>query len=120
MSEWTHVNASIRIDSIRCLEGINIEKIYSVICNKHIFGSEGGLECNIWDNPNKNCIAAFTFNIFGDLRDYDDSEEILNWFSDICNKLFIRSAIIEIDMEYNTVILARWDSENKELIKYLT
>lgn len=64
-------------------------------------GSEGSLEMSVWTNPDPCCMAAYTVSIFGDLRDHDSTEEIINWFEEKCKELggSIRQAVITVDNE---------------------
>lgn len=110
MSQWTHVCGCIRVDALRILErdekadirnalgqvveyGDNYEEA-TIPC-----GSEGSIKYEIIENPDKSCIAAFTVPIWGDLRDYDSEYEIIEWFKKACDKLFIRNAVISIEVE---------------------
>ena len=34
----------------------------------------------VWENPDKCCVDHFTVSIFGDLRDHDDPQGIVDWF----------------------------------------
>lgn len=119
MSNWTHVAAIFRIDSWRTHDGEkNFEKIFGRELNafderdvwleadKHPerflpIGSEGSLEMSVWTNPDPCCMAAYTVSIFGDLRDHDSTEEIINWFEEKCKELggSIRQAVITVDNE---------------------
>ena len=64
-------------------------------------GSEGSLQISVWDNPDKNCANAYTVSIFGDLRDHDNPQEIINWFKSKINNLWIRQAVITVSNEWN-------------------
>lgn len=119
MSNWTHVAGIIRIDSMRIFdEDIDFDKVIGREClwdddmkiwdemEKHPkrfmpMESEGSLRKVVWDNPNKDSVAAYTVSIFGDLRDHDDSDEIIKWFKKICKKFIVRSAVITVDNELN-------------------
>jgi hypothetical protein len=110
MSIWTHVTGIARVDSFRILED---ELDFSQIFEKELefedsnfddainnpdkylpFGSEGSLKMTVWDNPDKFQMAAYTVSIFGDLRDYDEPEKIIEWFKNKCSKLLVRDAVI--------------------------
>ena len=101
MSIWTHVCGCIRVDSIR----IGVEKdkdhdkIVHAIERGIPCGSEGPIKYDIWINRDRSCIAAYTVSIFGDLRDYDDIEEIESWFRNACENLLVRNAVIHIEVE---------------------
>ena len=118
MSNWTHVAAIFRIDDIRFAgEKPNFTELFGrelsfydsdelwdeANKNPESFlplGSEGSLEMSVWTNPNIHCIAAYTVSIFGDLRDHDSIEEILNWFDEKCKAIkILRQAVITVDNE---------------------
>lgn len=115
MSQWTHVNGSIRVDCLRMMgDTLDFKNIFKTCdyndddkqwddCNVPC-GSEGSLNINIWESPEKSAMAAYTVNIFGDLRDYDDKDEIVKWFTGIVeNKLgIIRDAVLTIDIAYKS------------------
>ena len=119
MSQWTHVNASFRLNSIG---RINDEELISIfgkpvdyyhmdeiehdehweIKDKEKYlpmGSEGTLEMSIWHNPNKSCMASTTVSVFGDLRDYGSFDEIKEWFDRCCNAFWIRQAFCQVEVE---------------------
>lgn len=115
MSQWTHVNASFRLDSFGT---ITDEEIYDIF-GRHVgyddlydydgeykstpMGSEGSLEISIWHNPEGNHISATQVSVFGDLRDFggeSDIAELKEWFDDCCSRFFIRQAVIQIRDEY--------------------
>lgn len=115
MSNWTHVAGIIRIDDFRF--GDFTEPDWDKIFGKELryedgydkweeaedypehfmpLGSEGSLSKSIWVNPDKSCATAYTVSIFGDLRDYDDLDGIINWFKEKCGMLNTRQATIVV------------------------
>ena len=65
MSQWTHVNASIRFDGLLGM-GLPTESDLGVICTYENWkntdmpcGSEGGLQYSIIKNPDTSCLAAW-------------------------------------------------------------
>lgn len=115
MSNWTHVAAVIRIDDFRF--GDFTEPDWDKIFGKELLydelyekweeadkyperylpmGSEGSLHKNVWVNHDKSSATAYTVSIFGDLRDYDDLDEIINWFKEKCGMLNTRQATIVV------------------------
>lgn len=126
MSNWTHVAGIVRIDMFRS-GYIPVEKFVDFAVEtfgkeirygspdelwdeayKHPerflpLGSEGSLSLSVWVNPNVNSVAALTVSVFGDLRDHDDPDEIIEWFKNKCNDedLIIRNAVITVHNEYN-------------------
>ena len=114
MSNWTHVAAIFRIDSF--CHNLNFTEIFGKELNwndsmdKWIeaeehperflpLGSEGSLNMSVWENPNSSCLAAYTVSVFGDLRDHDSIDEIINWFNEKCKGIWIRQAVITVENE---------------------
>lgn len=119
MSNWTHVAGIIRIDSVR-LEEETVEEATRMFENyfgKELryhsedklwyeadehpenflpFGSEGSLTMSVWVNPNLDSITSYTVSIFGDLRDHDDPDAIIEWFKGKCKSeyIYVRNACI--------------------------
>lgn len=119
MSQWTHVNGSIRIDAIRISGFPELDKsIFGKQSqweddfeSKNIpTGSEGSLTWLLWENPSKSSMAAYTLNIFGDLRDYDDEQGILDYLNQITKDQIIRGGICEIDIEYKEKIVYQFNT----------
>lgn len=112
MSNWTHVAGIIRIDDIgRCLgrDSYNLEKR---IGENLPYGSEGALELEIWEHPNKQSLWGYTVSIFGDLRDHESADEVVDWFKDVCSKFTIRDAVITAKNNLNGS--ASWIYEGKD------
>ena len=117
MANWTHAAAIIRVDYIKFDEDtpeLNFDEIIGKEClfdsdsetwddainnpDKYLpMGSEGTLQKIVWKNPDEDSIAAYTVSIFGDLRNHDSAQEIIDWFKKICDKLgdiAVRNAVI--------------------------
>ena len=128
MSQWTHVNASFRLNSFGRIEDDKLINIFGKSVDyyhmdeveydenwevkdkeKYLpMGSEGSLEMNIWHNPNTSYMASTTVSVFGDLRDYDSFEEIEEWFNRCCDKVCLRQAVCQVDVEgYDTRVFYR-------------
>ena len=120
MSNWTHVAGIIRIDDFRFEDTILdfdkligkelrfedcFEKWHDARKHPEEYlpqGSEGSLKKSMWINPDKAEITAYTVSIFGDLRDHDDPQEIVDWFKKICSRFTsIRNAVIVVENEIN-------------------
>lgn len=127
MSKWTHVSGVIRIDDfsfISCRKrntSKTVEKIIGPMClfekwNKHSklpTGSEGSIEYKVIQNKDESSLARFTVVFYGDLRDYDDLEEIKQWFI----KLREEIEAADNEMIYRDAILKAWvESTDKPLI----
>lgn len=128
MSQWTHVNAIFRLNSIGRIDDEELIKIFGKsigywdmskieydenweVIDKEKYlpmGSEGSLEMSIWHNPETSCIASTTVSIFGDLRDYESFDEIEEWFNRCCDKVALRQAVCQVNVEgYDTKVFYR-------------
>ncbi len=126
MSQWTHVNASIRFDSIMGM-GLPSKEELGVICRWEDEnwadsvlpkGSEGSIEYTIVKTGSKNSIANTVIVFTGDLRDYEDLDEILTYFKTLTKGKFIRSGILEISVEYQSPKLFRFDNDKKDWVEW--
>lgn len=131
MSVWTHVCGNIRVDCFRLSpEDTEIKKKQiSDILGKIVkygdedyettipCGSEGSLEYEILADPDITLIAAFVIPIWGDLRDYDDANEIKKWFESVLVNLWVRNAVITIEVEYGKSITYSYTYEDVENLK---
>ena len=122
MSNWTHVAGIIRVDYIKwdddpeldfdkligkeCLWGSDYEVFEDA--DKHPesylpMGSEGSLQKSVWINSNDSHVSRYTVSIFGDLRDHDSCDEIIEWFKSKCESLGdrVRQATITVNNEYS-------------------
>src|ERR1700677_3446136 len=99
MSIWTHVAATIRFDGLagitaapdlgKSVEYDSPQEDWGV-CTVPV-GSEGSLKTELWTNPDTHSITRYTATIFGDLRDYDDADEIIAYFKKITKDQMVRS-----------------------------
>jgi len=137
MSQWTHVAGVIRIDGMPFVVGLNQEQeraeIHKMVGNTCSYdddapkwdacnvpcGSEGSLQYSYsfadHDEATEGFIASTSLSrsaiaIWGDLRDYDNENEIIEWFKGTLAKfqpnhpenkgLFsIRDALLSIEVE---------------------
>ena len=130
MSIWTHVAAIIRIDSIKGFgmgpeSKEEIEKVLGPVAEFNGSdedwnsctlprGSEGSLQYTIWENGDEHCTDAFTVSVFGDLRDYEETEPIEKWFNEFCGKFpLIRQAICVVEVEYGETKVFQYKEESK-------
>jgi len=125
MSQWTHVNGCIRIDGIPNIEdNVDIKSIREILgitcrynspdkrwkeCNVPC-GSEGSIQYKIISAGHG--LVLWTVAVWGDLRDFGskDVKKIRKWFKKITEEsgLSIRSAILEIRIEYGKTIVLRY------------
>jgi len=127
MSQWTHVNASIRFDGI-LNTGLPTEKELGKICRwededtSHWdhpdlpCGSEGSIKYQIIKSTDYS-MAAMVVVFYGDLRDYENVDEILEYFKRITQGKMIRSGILEIDVEFQSIFVYRYDGVIREWLK---
>ena len=127
MSNWTHVAGVIRINGFN-IDGDTLneyiekykspeerikECIYDTI-GRHVgfgvdednipephlpMGSEGSLDISIHIQP-LDVLEIAVVTIFGDLRDHYSANSIIDWFKEVCDKLWVRQATITVDNEY--------------------
>ena len=107
MSIWTHVLGSIRFDGI---PGLTPEPDCGIPCTFEDdekqwdkcnipCGSEGSLIISIWDNSFESSLASNTISIFGDLRSFDDEQQIIDYFERITKGRMIRQAFYTFYVE---------------------
>jgi hypothetical protein len=134
MSVWTHVAATARIDWLYPIfeEELDFEKLFGKTCrydSPHEVwqdwdahpesylpgGSEGTLEMNVWTSPDPCMAARYTVTIFGDLRDYDDADGIVQWFREIIERkdIGVRQAVITAETEFDDIV--SWTYKDKEM-----
>lgn len=131
MSQWTHVNASIRFDGILGT-GQPTKKDLGQMCkwedkdtshwetSKLPCGSEGSIEYEIIKTGGENSLASMAVNFTGDLRDYDDTTEIITYFNEIVKERMVRSGVIEIDVEFKDTLILRYDYDKKSFVTVAT
>ena len=117
MSQWTHVNATIRFDGIpgmtpdpdlgRTVEFDDPQEMWNK-CNVPC-GSEGSLRYEITEVGDG--VTRFVAAIWGDLRSYSDVAEIEAYLTRITTGQMIRSGVAEIEVEYKTVKVLRFNSD---------
>lgn len=122
MSQWTHINAVIRFDALRMILGEDKPDLGNTFnyessdeeCEKVSvpYGSEGSLQHQLWENPSRSAMAAYTAMFWGDLRDYSNLDEILSYFNKLTTGKLIRSGILEIDVEGSPTKIYRCDGYN--------
>ena len=115
MSIWTHVTGVIRLETGLKLDDNDIENLI----RKRILykapeelkkeykthperfmpkGSTGSLNFHVYNNQNKYELTSCIISIFGNLEDYSDTDEIIEWF-----KSCVRSSIYTVRQACITV-----------------
>lgn len=110
MSYWTHVNGSIRVDSVQ-LKNKEIKALFKTCkfdspfeewedCNVPR-GSEGSLQVLLHFNSSKYEACRVIMTIYGDLRGFDESRhhEIIEWINGIIkdNDMFVRDGVLTLN-----------------------
>jgi hypothetical protein len=126
MSIWTHVIGSIRFEGLigagdqapdlgnQC-EFDDDEEIWDK-CDIPL-GSEGSLKTTLWTNPDDCCLARWTATIFGDLRSYEDEDEIIDYFNRIVEGKFVRQGCFSFHVGDSPQRLFVYDREKKHFVE---
>ena len=107
MSQWTHLNGQVRIDGF---PGHTKKPNFGTVCDVPC-GSEGSVRFR-YDEVGTGIVWT-NVSIWGDLRDYNDVQEIVNWISKCTEGYIIRSGILEIDIEYAKMFILRYNYKSK-------
>ncbi len=146
MSQWTHVAGIIRIDSMVAVMdrggpdptekmlrerlgytwdyddlGNRVKDIH--IDNSHVpFGSEGSIQYDVAQTGSQSSLSWGHIVIWGDLRDFDDPNQIYDWLSDSLatineDGIGFRDVAISIGVEYekNYIIFLHDDGTEQRL-----
>ena len=116
MSIWTHVVGCIRVDGVKSMGSHtdHVERILGPQCTYDKWndestlpkGSEGGLQYRVIEYDDG--LPWVAVPVWGDLRDYDDLDEIAAWFkktlADIqtmgrSSFMLIRDAVLYVECE---------------------
>ncbi len=121
MSVWTHINGQIRLDNWNrepkqpdlgkmAIFTVNTqsEEARQMLSECEVpHGSEGSLRWKFHQDPPSNSVSWGYISIDGDLRDYDNVNEILEWIKTSTAELNIRQGILQVEIEgLNTLILS--------------
>lgn len=102
MSVWAHVNGSIRVNSHVDANRFKTFTYYSSYEDKKACnvprGKEESLQVQVYNYPDDND-ARSVLNFFGDLRGFDDHQEIIDWVVKVILQFDLRvlNGIINID-----------------------
>lgn len=138
MSQWTHVIGTIqcgRVSDEEVAKSLGTTWTFEEMWNKTIQnkkfigpkvpeGSEGSVQYNITrhnENEEFRAIGEGTLiAIEGDLRDYGDDirdvKELVDWFTQGCQFLDARLAILSISIEFGPQLIIQWDWDLKHSI----
>jgi len=117
MSIWTHIAGVIRLDTLPSFKTKSAIARVKEIFNKNVpWGSEGPLEFTVQEIRSHINILWCNVIFHGDLRDYDNIDEVEKWIRESCKacvdqlKCIIRQAIIQIEVEYEGSALLLYSS----------
>ncbi len=106
MSTWTHICGCIRFDGVVALgtPAPNLGRTCSFDDDSDTWdncdvpcGSEGSIEHHLRTCTEDSKMARWSAMFYGDLRDYDDHDEILEYFKRITEGRMIRQGVFTID-----------------------
>ncbi len=111
MSQWTHVTGCIRVDGLpKIVPGFTIKNIEKVLGPQCTFddwrddtnlpcGSEGGLQYRVIEYDDG--LPWVVIPVWGDLRDYDNVNEIRQWWKNTLAQFkIVRAACLVVEVEY--------------------
>ncbi len=138
MSQWTHVNGSIRVDYLQIDESDDhlvklIKSKFGNIANWEDddkawenctvpCGSEGSLKYSVELTGDRSNLARIRVQVWGDLRDYGSDEEcekIVDWLNKSCVGLAVRNGVFEIEVggQYRIALIRKgekWEQVYKD------
>jgi hypothetical protein len=128
MSQWTHVAGVVRLDALRLDDGYKRPQLGREIHwgeteyarpNDEFSvpeGSEGCLYVACHEDPDRKSLSSYTITVFGDLRDYDNEQEVVDYFNKLANPGisvgYVRQAIFTVDVEGRSEAVYRFEFEN--------
>lgn len=127
MSIWTHVAATIRFDAIRLTGFPSLRPNLGNTCTFESSpkewdacdvpcGSEGSLQYHILENPRKEELAAYVVTIWGDLRSYDNVEEIIGYLNRITTGTIVRQGCCVIEVEGKETVFVAYGHEERRWV----
>ena len=149
MSVWTHIVGNIRLDDFSDFDGKEHKNrlddlkdilgpilTFNMMWNGHTIkeedvklpiGSEGSMKYSITDlldidEHATSSIFRWSIGFFGDLRSYNNLDEIEQWLSKITKEfeekgLFIRDAVFEVEVECEGPHCIFYFDDDKEVFK---
>lgn len=109
MSIWTQVNGQIRLDKFYGEPEPDLGKMAIFTVNTHgedarkmlsecevPCGSEGSLRWKFHKNVSSNSVCWGYISIDGDLRDYDNVNEIVEWLNNYIKGRVVRQGVLQV------------------------
>ena len=127
MSQWTHVCGAIRVDGL-LVKHTPAQEIIKQAMMEHVpEGSEGLLDVRfLYTGYEEDMSASMnigTIAISGDLRDYDDVQEIFDWIGLLQSRLrqlrmLFRTVSVLVEVEYkdNHIIFVKMDDKYENIL----
>ena len=104
MSTWTHVVGAFRVDGIPSMPGCFKKPQLHIRAPE---GSEGPLDYDM--KVYGTGLTWLRVMVWGDLRDFDDEQEIVNWLDKVCAGCMLRDGIVTIGVEGKGRFIYEWD-----------
>ena len=121
MSQWTHVAGCIRIDDLdSIMYGTSamsrIAEAFKVYPLPE--GSEGPLQVRIIETrEHESSLSWGLAYVWGDLRDYDNAQEVFAWAEEVCEQLSVRQCAILVDVEFTARYIIHGDGGDLTMTK---
>lgn len=122
MSIWTHICGCIRYDGIEFLgqKVPDLGKTCSFDDDEDVWeactvpsGSEGSLQYYLKTNDDDSQLSRWTAMFYGDLRDYEDTAEVVSYFNSITEGQFVRAGVFAVEVEGHPTKVYLYDQETK-------
>lgn len=101
MSIWTHVNCNFRLADYQVVSDKDIYKVFGkqLLWGEEFNGEEYYLPMGLEESLHINIFRGNEYldvSVFGDLRAYEDFDEIGEWFNKCCNSFNIEQAYCQV------------------------
>jgi len=80
-------------------------------------GSEGSLQFQVWENPERSAMAAYTVMIWGDLRDYDSAQPVVEYLKRITTGRMVRQGVAQIEVEGQPPVVVHYIEDKWEEVR---
>lgn len=125
MSQWTHVAGIIRFDGLFLGEELFPQPDLGKTCHYDSqqedwdlcnvpCGSEGSLQHSLHTNPDEASMARWVASFWGDLRDYSNEREIVDYFNRMVKERMIRQGCFTVDVEFTSNNTYCYNDETKQ------
>jgi hypothetical protein len=144
MSQWTHISGMIRFDAFRPLMPVSRHDVFDLVGKSYHYnenymeipnpsrgpivpmGSEGPIQYDVHENPDRHSLAAYDVGMWGDLRDFGEDEvltQVTNWLvriTEFCKTppetrggplLMLRALVVQTQVEFGNTHLFLLDAD---------